>query len=340
MEPEQVINKSLEHFNAIGAIETLEDDGRSGHFSISNLAPGHGRIVGNTLRRILLSSIRGSVVVGVRIVGVLHEFTHLSNVLEDVTEIINRLKKVRFQFFHPDEEDKPLEFEVRVDEPGRIYASQINTFGRAQVLNPDLHIATLNEEGFFYMDLWARSGFGYSLAEDNKLPGMSHDMIAIDAIFQQVIRPDSVTFSVGPDQSVGSGRETVTLSFETDGSLTPRDAVAISAKIMKEQLTIFTRLQDESSSAPAPRRREEEQVFNENLYRSVDELELSVRSANCLQNANIRYVGELVQKTEAEMLKTKNFGRKSLRELKDILEGMSLSLNMKLEGWSPEQRRK
>ncbi|MEE2644075.1 MAG: DNA-directed RNA polymerase subunit alpha [Myxococcota bacterium] len=339
MEPEQIITKSVESFDAIGDLKVLEDDGREGRFAISNLYPGHGEIVGNTLRRILLSSLQGAVTVGVQIVGVRHEFSRIPDVLEDVTEIIRRLKKVRFKFLLDDTAlGEPFQFRVEVDEARKIYARDINTGGRAEVLTPDLHLATLNEGGIFYMTLWARSGFGYAGADENKIAEMPHDMISIDAIFKQVV--PRVTFYCERDESVEQEREQVILSFSTDGSVTPTDAVAISAKIMKEQLTIFTRLQDEQSAAPLPKGREEEQVFNENLYRSVDELELSVRSANCLQNANIRYVGELVQKTEAEMLKTKNFGRKSLRELKDILEGMNLSLNMKLEGWSPEQRRK
>lgn len=311
-----------------------EADDRHGKFVAEPFERGYGITVGNSLRRILLSSLQGAAVTGVRIEGVLHEFSSVPDVLEDVTEIILNLKQVRLKTFT----SEPRVLRIEVDGEKRVTARDIITDHQVEVLNPDQHIATVSDGGRLVMELTVRSGYGYQPAERNKLANMPLGTIAIDAMFSPVER---VNYNV-TNARVGQRTDYDRLALEvwTDGSVAPADAVAYAAKILKEQVQIFINFDEEAEPEYEEHSPESEVLQNENLYRSVDELELSVRSANCLQNANIKLIGELVQKTEAEMLKTKNFGRKSLREIKEILATMGLGLGMKLDGWNPDARRK
>jgi len=307
---------------------------RYGKFIAEPFERGYGITVGNSLRRILLSSLQGAAITGVRIDGVLHEFSSVPDVLEDVTDIVLNLKQVRFKVFTL--EPRVLRLETTTE--GKVTAGDIAGDAQVEVLNPEQEIATLSEGGRLNMELTVRTGFGYVPAERNKTPNMPVGTVPIDAMFSPVRR---VNYSV-TNARVGQRTDYDRLVLEvwTDGSVAPADAVAYAAKILKEQLQIFINFDEEAEPEYEDRSPESEILQNENLYRSVDELELSVRSANCLQNANIKLIGELVQRTEAEMLKTKNFGRKSLREIKEILATMGLSLGMKLDGWNPDGRRK
>ena len=300
-----------------------------GKFVAEPLERGFGITLGNSLRRVLLSSLQGAAITSVRIEGVEHEFMAIPEVAEDVTDIILNLKEVLLQI-HTNEV-KTLRIEA--DGPREIKAGDIIADAQVEILNPGHHVLTISEGGRVRMELTARRGRGYVPAEKNKVPGSPIGTIPIDALFSPIRK---VNYQV-TNARVGQQTDYDRLSLEvwTDGSVAPADAVAYAAKIVKEQLSIFINF-DEAEEPAEEAKPIEEQKLNENLFRSVDELELSVRSANCLQNANIKTIGDLVQKTEAEMLKTKNFGRKSLKEIKEILAEMGLSLGMKLENWPPK----
>jgi DNA-directed RNA polymerase subunit alpha len=300
-----------------------------GKFIAEPLERGFGITLGNSLRRVLLSSLQGAAITSVKIEGVEHEFMTIPEVAEDVTDIILNLKEVLLQI-HTNEV-KTLRIEA--DGPREIKAGDIITDGQVEILNPGHHVLTISEGGRVRMELTARRGRGYVPAEKNKIPGAPIGTIPIDALFSPIRK---VNYQV-TNARVGQQTDFDKLSLEvwTDGSVIPNDAVAFAAKIVKEQLSIFINF-DEAEEPAEEVKPVEEQKLNENLFRSVDELELSVRSANCLQNANIKTIGDLVLKTEAEMLKTKNFGRKSLKEIKEILSEMGLSLGMKLENWPPK----
>ena len=300
---------------------------RYGRFNIRPLERGFGVTLGNSLRRVLLSSMMGSAVSAVKFEGVLHEFSTIPDVLEDVTDIILNLKGVRFRQHDP--ETKTLR--ISKVGPGKVTAADIQLIEGIEILNPDEHIATLGKDARFEAELIVTFGRGYIEAE-----GRGRDLpvgyIAVDALHSPIRR---VNYTVNAARvAQRTDYDALTLEVWTDGSLKPEESVALGSKILKEQLQIF--LTFDENMEPVP---EEEDTrspqFNENLFRSVDDLELSVRSANCLKNANIRYIGELVSKTEAEMLKTKNFGRKSLNEIKEILSNMGLQLGMKVDGWPP-----
>ena len=299
-------------------------------FFCEPLERGFGITLGNSLRRILLSSLMGSAVTAVKIDGALHEFTTLPDVKEDVTDIILNLKSLRIRSLA--EEKKTLY--LKATGPKVVTAGDIECPAEMEVLNKDLVIATLGHNGRLNIEMFVALGRGYVPAEENKTEDLSVEAIPIDAVFSPVRK---VSFQV-TNARVGQRTDYDRLVFEvwTDGTVVPEDAVAFAAKIVKEQVSIFINF-EEGLEPPEEEVEEEQEEFNENLLRSVDELELSVRSANCLQNANIRLIGELVQKTEAEMLKTKNFGRKSLKEIKEILAEMGLALGMKLDHWPPKQ---
>ena len=282
----------------------------------------------------MLSSLQGAAITAIRIDGVLHEFSSVADVQEDVTDIILNLKEVRFKM-HTLE---PRTVRIQVEGEKKITAGDILCDAQIEVLNPDHHIATLNEGGKLNMELTVKMGWGYVGSEGNKTPGMSVGTIPIDSMFSPIRRVNYNVTNARVGQQTDYDR--LVLEVWTDGSVAPADAVAYAAKIIKEQVSIFINFDEEAEPAYEESVPQNEVLMNENLYRSVDELELSVRSANCLQNANIKYIGELVQRSEAEMLKTKNFGRKSLKEIKEILQTMGLALGMKLEGWSPDLRRK
>ena len=296
-----------------------------GKFYAEPFERGFGQTVGNSLRRILLSSLMGAAIVSVRIKGILHEFSTIPGITEDVTDIILNLKEVRLKLH--DTEQQTLKIEAKG--PRTIQAKDIAAGPGVEILNPEQHIATLSREGKLDMEMVAKMGRGYVLAERNKEEGAPVDTIFIDSIFSPI---QKVNFHL-TNARVGQRTDYDRLVFEvwTDGSIKPDDAVAYAAKILQDQLQIFINFDEEPERAA----REESHAtpLNENLFRSVDELEFSVRSQNCLQNADIKYIGELVQKSEQEMLKTKNFGHKSLNEIKEILREMGLELGMKVDSF-------
>ncbi|MBI2605226.1 MAG: DNA-directed RNA polymerase subunit alpha [Deltaproteobacteria bacterium] len=299
-----------------------------GKFVARPLERGFGLTLGNALRRVLLSSLQGASVTAIKIEGVLHEFTSIPDVTEDVTEIILNLKEVRFKMLGTDQ----ATILINKEGAGEVRASDLITGEQVEVLNPNQIIATLGKGAKFRAEVLVKRGRGYITAEANKPEEMPVGWVPIDSFFSPVRK---VNYTVTQSR-VGqrTDYDKLTLEAWTDGSIMPEDAVALAAKILKDQLTVFLNFVEEAEPTEAASEEQRPQ-FNPNLYRSVDELELSVRSANCLQNANIKYIYELVQKTESEMLKTKNFGRKSLNEIKDILGEMGLSLGMKLDGFVP-----
>jgi len=304
-----------------------------GKFVCEPLERGFGITIGNSLRRIILSSLYGAAIVSVKIEDVTHEFSVIPGIYEDVSEIILNLKEVRFKI----NDSEPKTVRIDAKGKGKVAARDImSDDGRCEVLNPDQHIATLSDEASLKMTMTVKTGRGYSLSKDNKDEDAPIGTISIDAVFSPIKR---VTYVVG-NARVGqkTDYDKLTLEVWTDESILPEDAVAYAAKILKEQMTIYINFDEELEPEPEKKVEEKEKAkFNENLYRSVEELELSVRSANCLKNANIIKIYQLVNKTEAEMLKTKNFGRKSLNEIKEVLSEMDLSLGMKLEGFEPPE---
>jgi DNA-directed RNA polymerase subunit alpha len=303
-----------------------------GKFSCEPLERGFGTTLGNSLRRVLLSSLQGASITAVKIDGALHEFQTLPDVVEDVTDIVLNLKEVLLKM----EDTKPKVIRLDKEGEGKVTAGDITVVDGVKVLNPEHPIATLSRGGKLHMELLVQMGRGYVPADRNKTATMSVGTIPIDALFAPVKKVNYIVTHARVGQQTDFDK--LTIEVWTDGSVTPEDAVAYAAKIMKDQLSIFINF-EETEEPIEETVSEEAAKMNENLDKSVDELELSVRSANCLQNANIRYIGELVQKTEAEMLKTKNFGRKSLKEIKEILAEMGLSLGMKLDGWVPPTMR-
>lgn len=298
-----------------------------GRFTCEPLERGFGTTMGNCLRRVLLSSLQGGAITGVKMEGALHEFTSLPGVVEDVTDILLNLKEVLFRM----EESGPRVIHLDKRGAGPVTAGDIQVPPSIKILNPDHVIATLSGDGRLQMDLTVRLGRGYVPAERNKDPNAPVGTIPMDALFSPVRK---VNYAV-TNARVGQQTDYDKLSMEvwTDGSVAPEDAVAFAAKILKDQLTIFINFEELPEPDEDADSDDEQRQFYDNLNRSVEELELSVRSANCLQNANIRHIGQLVQKTESEMLKTKNFGRKSLKEIKEILSSMGLSLGMKIDNW-------
>jgi DNA-directed RNA polymerase subunit alpha len=299
-----------------------------GKFSCEPLERGFGTTLGNALRRVLLSSLRGSAITAVRIKDVYHEFSAIPGVLEDVTEILLNLKQVRLKM--TTDGVKMLRLEARGQT--EVKAGDIQTDGTVEVLNPEQHIATVASDGQLIMEMTVRTGKGFVPAEANKDENQPIGYIPLDSSFSPIRKVNYVVTQARVGQRTDYDK--LTLEVWTDGSLLPENAVAYAAKILKEHLSMFINFEEEPEGAEE-RVSEEAPALNENLYRGVNELELSVRAANCLRNANIRYIGELVQKSEQEMLKTKNFGRKSLNEIKEILSEMGLHLGMKLENFTP-----
>ena len=296
-----------------------------GKFVCEPLERTFGTTLGNALRRVLLNSLQGAAITAVKIDGALHEFTSVPDVVEDVTDIVLNLKEVVMRSHNA----KTHTLRIEKEGPAVVTAGDIQVNDQVEVLNPDHVICTVAKGGRFSAELTVNVGRGYVPADRNKQPGQPIGTIAIDALFSPIKK---VNYTV-TNARVGQITDYDKLALEvwTNGSVKPQDAVAFAAKILKDQLTIFINFEEEDESLV--REEEEEEPLNENLFRSVEELELSVRSANCLQNANIHLIGELVQRTEAEMLKTKNFGRKSLKEIKEILADMGLQLGMKIDNW-------
>ena len=304
-----------------------------GKFVCEPLERGFGITIGNSLRRIILSSLYGAAITSVKFEGVMHEFSVIPGIYEDVSEIILNLKEVRFKLSDPD----PKTVRIDVKEKREVTAEDIiSEDGKCEVLNPEQHIATISDEARLNITMTVKIGKGYSLSESNKDEDAPLGTIPVDAVFSPIRRVSYVVSNARVGQRTDYDK--LTLEVWTDGSILPEDAVAYAAKILKEQMTIFIDF-DEDLEPELPKKvaEKEKPKFNENLYRSVEELELSVRSANCLKNANIVKIYQLVNKTEAEMLKTKNFGRKSLNEIKEVLSEMDLSLGMKLEGFEPPE---
>ena len=310
------------------AIQLDQDSGSEfyGKFTCEPLERGFGITIGNSLRRVLLASLQGAAITAVRFDGALHEFMTIPDVVEDVTDIILNLKEVVLKV------EAPRTYTVRLEKegPGPVRAGDIKVVDGLTVLNPDHHIATLDKKGPLAMELTVNVGRGYVPAERNKSPTMPIGTIPIDSLFSPIRKVNYTVQNARVGQVTDYDR--LTLEVWTNGAVRPVEAVAYAAKILKEQLSIWINF-EETEDTSYPSSSADEQPLNENLFRSVDELELSVRSANCLQNANITLIGELVQKTEQDMLKTKNFGRKSLKEIKEILATMGLGLGMKFDNW-------
>ena len=312
-------------------VERDPKSGRSyGKFVIRPLERGFGTTIGNSLRRILLSSLQGAAITSVKIEGVLHEFSFIPGIVEDVTDIVLNVKGVLLRTSATDVVRGSIKAHGRPGETVVAKASDFTFDSDCEVLNPDHPIATLTEEGEFEAEITVEMGKGYVPAAQNKNEEQPLGTIPVDAIFSPIQRVRYTVTNARVGQRTDYDR--LTMEVWTDGSVVPEDALAYSAKILKEQLQIFINFAEEEEPEVEVEE-EEEQEFPETLFKRVDELELSVRSQNCLQNAGIEFIYQLVEKSEAEMLKTKNFGRKSLNEIKEILVDLNLSLGMKLHNF-------
>ena len=293
------------------------------------LERGFGLTLGNALRRILLSSLQGAAVTSIQIEGVLHEFSSIPGAREDVTDIVLNVKSMALRMHS----EGPKRMTLTATGPGEVTASQIETGPDIEIMDPDHILMTLDQGARVVMELMVESGKGYVPAAQNRAADAPIGLIPVDALFSPV---KNVSYHVG-NARVGerTDLDKLTLDIETNGALTPEDSVALAARILQDQLQLFVNF-DEPKAAQPVEEIDDELEFNRNLLRKVDELELSVRSANCLKNDNIIYIGDLVQKTEAEMLRTPNFGRKSLNEIKEVLSQMGLHLGMEIPAWPPE----
>ena len=306
----------------------LNDDKSYAKIIAEPLEKGYGLTLGNSLRRILLSSIRGTAVTAIQIDGVLHEFTSIKGVREDVTDIVLNVKSLALK--SNSEGSKKLVLDAKG--PGVIKASDITKINEIEILNPDLVICNLDENTNFHMEMTIGNGKGYVSAELNKPDEPPLGLIPIDSLFSPVKK---VSYSVSTArEGKALDYDKLTMEIETNGSISAEDALAYSARIFQDQLGMFVNFDEPQEVNIIEKPSEPE--FNKNLLRKVDELELSVRSMNCLKNDNIIYIGDLVQKSEGEMLRTPNFGRKSLNEIKEVLNGMSLYLGMEIPNWPPD----
>lgn len=322
--------KAMKDFQIPMRVE-VDKDAQSptfGRFTTEAFERGFGTTIGNALRRILLSSLTGAAVTTVKIEGVVHEFSTIAGVTEDVTAIILNIKSLRLALHT----DKPKTIRLKKKGPGEAKGSDILHDGDVTILTPDLHIATLDKDATLDIEMTIKHGRGYVPAERNKEEGLPIGVIAIDSVFSPIKR---VNFYV---ENARVGRMTdydkLTMEIWTDGTISPRDALSTGAGILREHLDIFINPEERSEGKSEAGYEESQREVNRNLSRSVNELELSVRAANCLKNANIKTIADLVQKSEGEMLRTKNFGKKSLNEIKEILTEMGLSLGTKIEAGS------
>ena len=295
-----------------------------GQFTAQPFERGFGTTIGNALRRVLLSSIEGAAVTAVRIDGILHEFSPIPGVVEDATDIILNLKQVSFRLSG----EGPKRLTLESESPGVVTSADILTDGDVEILDKTVYLATVSEGGRLQMEMRLKHGRGYVSADRNFDDDLSIGYIPIDSVHSPVRK---VNYTVEPSR-LGQMTDYDKLSLDvwTNGCIAPQDAVGLAAKLIRDHMSIFINFEEQAEDEEEPANQVVE-VVNENLAKSVDELELSVRSYNCLKNADIKTIGELVQKTESEMLKTKNFGRKSLNEIKEILEGMGLGLGMELD---------
>ncbi len=309
-------------------IEASEDQNRVATIVAEPLERGFGITLGNALRRVLLSSLQGAAVTSIRIDGVLHEFSSIPGVREDVTDLILNIKQLALTMHG----EGPKRMTLNAKGPGEVTASQIQTPADIEIMNPDLIICHLDDGANLHVELEVDQGKGYVAAQLNRKEDDPIGMIPVDSIFSPVRR---VSYKI---ENTRVGQQTdydkLSMTVETNGAVKPEDAVALAARILQDQLRLFINFEEPQQALAE--RQEEELPFNKNLLRKVDELELSVRSANCLKNDNIIYIGDLVQKTEAEMLRTPNFGRKSLNEIKEVLAQMALHLGMEITNWPPE----
>lgn len=292
------------------------------------LERGFGLTLGNALRRILLSSLQGAAVTAVQIEGVLHEFSSIEGVREDVTDIVLNIKAIAVRMHV----EGPKKMRLNAEGPCEVTAGMIEAGADIEIMNPDLVICTLDKGAKLSMEMTVNTGKGYRPAAHNRPEEAPVGLIPVDSVFSPVRK---VTYNV-EDTRVGqiTDYDKLTLYVETNGVITPEDSVAYASRILQDQLQVFINFDEPQETVE--KKEEEELPFNKNLLRKVDELELSVRSANCLKNDNIVYIGDLVQKSESDMLRTPNFGRKSLNEIKEVLAGMGLHLGMQVEGWPPE----
>ena len=309
-------------------VEPGDDAGRTATVVAEPLERGFGLTLGNALRRVLLSSLHGAAVTSVQIDGVLHEFSSIAGVREDVTDIVLNIKVLALRMHG----EGPKRIHLMAEGPGEVTAAKIETGHDIEIMNPDLVICNLDEGARISMELTVETGSGYVPATQNRPEDAPIGLVPIDSVFSPIRQ---VSFKV-ENTRVGqvTDYDKLSMQIETNGALTPDDAVAYAARILQDQLQLFINFEEPETriieEAPA------DLPFNRNLLRKVDELELSVRSANCLKNDNIVYIGDLVQKTEAEMLRTPNFGRKSLNEIKEVLTQMGLHLGMEIATWPPE----
>ncbi|OFW84015.1 MAG: DNA-directed RNA polymerase subunit alpha [Alphaproteobacteria bacterium GWF2_58_20] len=309
-------------------IEANQDGVCSAVVTAEPLERGFGMTIGNALRRILMSSLQGAAVTAIRIDGVLHEFSSIPGVREDVTDLVLNVKNVALRMHA----EGARHLKLTAHGPGEVKAGQIETTGDIEIMNPDLVLCNLDKGATLNMELTVQTGKGYRPAAENRPEDAPIGLIPVDSIFSPVRR---VSYKI---ENTRVGQETdydkLILSIETDGSVAPDDAVALAARIMQEQMQVFINFQEPVAQESAETK--DDLPFNRHLLRKVDELELSVRSANCLKNENIVYIGDLVLKSEAELLKTPNFGRKSLNEIKEVLSQLGLHLGMPVPGWPPE----
>ena len=303
--------------------ETLTD--RFGRFHAQPFERGFGTTIGNALRRVLLSAIEGAAVTSVKIDKVLHEFSPIPGVVEDATDIILNLKQIPIKLHA----DQIKTLYLRADTPGEVKASDLEVDADVEILDPDLHIATVGEGGSLHMEMRVKQGRGYVPADKNFDEDLGVGWIPVDSVHSPVRKVNYQVEAARLGQATDYDK--LTVDVWTDGSVTARDAISLGAKLVRDHLSIFINLEEPADLPTEPEGPQGQPVPNEHLDKSVEELELSVRSYNCLKNANIRTIRELVQKTEPEMLRTKNFGRKSLNEIKEILESMGLGLGMRLD---------
>jgi DNA-directed RNA polymerase subunit alpha len=301
---------------------------RKAKLVVEPLERGYGMTLGNGLRRVLLSSLQGGAVTSIHIEGVLHEFSSVPGVREDVTDIVLNIKRLPIRVTS----DGVKRLSLTASGPGEVKADAINEVADVDILDKDLVICHLDEGATLNMELTVASGKGYVPAERNRPEDAPIGLIPVDALYSPVKKVSYKVEATREGQVLDYDK--LSMEIETDGTVTPEDAVAFAARILQDQLTVFVNF-DEPEDTAKPEE-DEEPAINRQLLRKVDELELSVRSANCLKNDNIVYIGDLVQKTEAEMLRTPNFGRKSLNEIKEVLSSMGLRLGMELPAWPPE----
>ena len=306
----------------------VSSNGNKGSLTAEPLERGFGLTLGNALRRVLLSSLQGAAVTSVQIDGVLHEFSSIPGVREDVTDIILNVKELAIRM----EGEGPKRMVVRKEGQGPVTAGDIQTVGDIEILNPDLVLCTLDDGAEIRMEFTVDTGKGYIAAERNRPEDAPIGLIPVDSLFSPVRKVSYKTENTREGQVLDYDK--LTMTVETDGSVTPDDAVAYAARILQDQLSIFVNFEEPQKEVV--QEQVQELAFNPALLKKVDELELSLRAANCLKNDNIVYIGDLIQKTEGEMLRTPNFGRKSLNEIKEVLATMGLHLGMEVPAWPPE----